>query len=128
MKKHCNKTAEELRALDQAKISALHQIPSLRTVFKSIASSFDSLNGDIVESLSQKDKDDIEDIVKDTKGVIDRSEGIICNIKALTKKKLRYKSGLDELRNELNEAITTIQSLQISLNLSVSCLLNEVYT
>lgn len=125
MKKHCNRTAEGLVALEQAKISGLHQITSLRTVFKSLATSFDKLNEDVEESLSQKDKGNIREIAKDTMGAMDRCEDTICKIKALTKKKLRSKSELDVLRNELNDAMASIQCLQISLNTSVSRPLTE---
>ena len=76
--------------------------------------------------LSQKDKDNIREIMRDTTGVLERCEGIVSKLKALTKKKLHSKSELDVLREELNTAISTIQCLHTSFNTLVSHPLNEV--
>ena len=126
MKKHCSRTAEELKALEQAKISGLNRITSLRTVFKALALSFDKYNKDVMESLSQKDKVNIGEIVKDTTEAIEKCKGTMVELRALTKKKLRSKSELDVLRDELNSAITTIQCLQASFSSLVSRPLIEV--
>ena len=124
MKRHCNKTAEELKALEQAKISDLHHITSLRTVFKSLALSFDKYNTDVIDSLSPEDKNSIGDIVKDTGEAVERCENTMARLRALIKKRLRSKSEFDVLRGELDNSITTIQCLQSSFNMSVSRPLN----
>ena len=128
MKKYCNRTAEELKALEQAKISGLHQITSLRTVFKSLALSFDKYNTDVIDSLSQEDKNNIGEIVKDTREAVERCENTTSKLRALIKKRPRSKSEFDALHGELNNTITTIQCLQTSFNMSVSRPLNEVVT
>ncbi|CAF9909963.1 hypothetical protein IMSHALPRED_008517 [Imshaugia aleurites] len=120
VKKSCNKTAEKLKALEQAKASGTHQIASLRIVLKTLASSFDKYNAEVEKVLSQKDKDDIGEVMRDATGVIERCEGIVSKLKALTKKKLRSKSELDVLREELNTAISTIQCLQTSFNTHIN--------
>ena len=126
MKRSCNKTAERLKALEQAKASGIHQITSLRIVFKTLASSFDKYNAEVEKFLSQKDKDSIREIMRETTGVIERCEGTVSKLKALTKKKLHSRSELDVLREELNAAISTLQFLQTSFSMLVSHPLNEV--
>ena len=124
----CKKTAEELRALEQAKASGIHQIVSLRTVFKSFASSFDKYDEDVVGLLSQKDRESIGEIMRDAEGVIERCEGTVSKLRALSKKKVRSKSELDVLREELNDVVSTIQCLQESFHTLVAHLLNEIST
>ena len=120
MKKYCNKTAERLKALEQAKVSGIHQVTSLRIVFKSLASSFDKYNSDIIDLLSPKDRHDIREIMKDTDGVIERCEGTMSKLRALAKKKIHDKSELDVLRDELNDAVNIIQCLQKAFDTLVS--------
>lgn len=81
-----------------------------------------------MESLSQKDKVNIGEIVKDTTEAMEKCKGTMVELRALTKKKLRSKSELDVLRDELNSAITTIQCLQASFSSLVSRPLIEVNT
>ena len=116
MKKYCKKTAERLRALEQAKSAGIHQITSLRIVFRALASSFEKYNDVIIDSLNQKAKNDIGEIIKDTKGVMERCEGTVSKLRALTKKELHSKSELDVLREELSGAIQIIQVLQNSFD------------
>lgn len=120
VKKFCNKTVEELKALERAKVSGIHQITSLRIVFKALASSFDKYNDDVIALLSQKDRENIGELIKDTHGVIEGCEGTVSKLRALTKKKLRSKSELDVLREELSGAISTIQCLQESFTSHIS--------
>ena len=128
VQKCCKKTAEELKALERAKVSGIHQIISLRTVFKSLASSFDKYEEDVINLLSQKDKEKLGEIMRDTEGIIERCEGTVTELRALTKRKVRSGSELDVLREELNGVVFTIQCLQESFNTLVAHLLNEVST
>ena len=128
MKKYCNRTAKELKALEEAKISDLHQITSLRTIFKTLASSFDKYNTDVVDSLSQEDRNNIREIVKDATEAMERCEDTMSRLRALTKKRPRSNSEFDILRGEITNTITTIQCLQNSFKTLVSRSLNEVNT
>lgn len=120
MKEYWNRTAERSKAIEQAKISVIHQINSLRTVSTSFTSSVNKYNTDIVGLLGQKDQDDIRDIVGDTTEVIERCEGTVPKLRTLILKKVHSKSELAVLREELNGAIATIQCLQASFNTLVS--------
>ncbi len=128
IKKFCDKTAEELKAVELAKSSGTDQITSLRTVFRSLASSFDKYNEDVIDLLDQKDKEKIGEIMKDTEGVIERCEVTMSKLRALTRKKVRSKSELDVLREELRGAVSTIQFLQDSFNALVTRPLKEFST
>ena len=101
---------------------------SLRITFRTLATSFDKINTDVDDSLSQKDKDAIRAIVKILYEVMEGCEGTVSKIRTLTKKKLRTKSELDVLREELRDASTTINHLQTNLNTSVSGPHNQVST
>ena len=125
MKNHCKKTAEGLKALEQAKSAGIQQTTSLRIVINSLASSFDNYNTDIIDSLSQKAKHGIGEIVKDTNAVIERCEGTVSKLKALTKKELHSESELDVLRKDLSDSINIIQCLQNSFNTLVENPPNE---
>ena len=116
MKKYCNRTAEDLKAIEQAKISDLHQITSLRTILKSLALSIDKFNTDVIKSLSQEDQNNIREIVKNTTEAVERCEDTISRLRTLIKKRPHSNSEFDVLRGELNDAITTIQCLQVSFN------------
>ncbi len=120
IKRFCDKTAEELKAVELAKCSGTDQITSLRTVFKSLGSSFDKYNEDVITLLGQKDKESIGEIMKDTEGVIERCEVTISKLRALTRKKVRSKSELDVLREELRDAVSTIQCLKDSFHTLVT--------
>ena len=116
MKRYCDKTAEKLEAIEQARVSGINQVTSLRIVVKSLASSFDKYNTDVNDLLSQKDKDAIGGVIKDTWTVIERCEGTVSQLRALTRKKTNSKSKLDVLRDELKETTSTIQSLHLAFN------------
>ena len=79
-KKYCDEKAERFGALEQAKISSLDQIRSLRIIFKSLAASIEKINTDVDDSLSQKDKDAIRGIVKDLYEVMEEGEGTVSKI------------------------------------------------
>ena len=117
-----------METLEEAKISDLHQITSLRTIFKTLALSFEKYTTDVIDSLSQEDKDNIREIVKDATEAMERCEDTISRLRALTRKRPRSNSELDILRDELKNTITTIQCLQTSFNTLVSRSLNEVNT
>ncbi len=125
MKKYFNKTAEELKALQQAKVAGIDQITSLRTVTKSISLYFTKLNTDVVDLLSQEDKDGIEEIVTDMTKEIEKCEGTMSKLKAHTRKKIHTKSELEVFLDQLNHALSTLQCLQGSLNGLVSHQFNE---
>ena len=97
-------------------------------MLKSLALSFDKCNTDVIASLSQEDKNNIGEIVKDTTEAVERCGDTMSRLRALIKKKPRSKSEFDVLRGELDHIITTIQCLQSSFNMSVSRPLNEVVT
>ena len=80
------------------------------------------------DSLSQKDKDAIGEIVKNLYEVMEGCEGTVSKIRTLTKMKLHTKSELDVLRAELKDASDTINHLQTNLNTSVSRPHNQVST
>lgn len=128
MKKFCNKTAEELKALEQAKISDLHHFTSLRTVFKSLALSFGKYNADVFDSLSQEDRYNIGIMVKDTTDAIEKCKDTMSKFKDATRKRPRSKAEFGVLRGELDHSLTTIQCLQSSFHMLVSRPLNEVIT
>ena len=125
MKKYFNKTAEELKALQQAKVAGIDQITSFRTVTKSISLYFTKLNTDVLDLLSQEYKDGIEEIVKAMTREIEKCEGTVSELKAYTKKRIHTKSKLEVFRDQLNQAFSTLQSLQVALNGFVSHQLNE---
>lgn len=125
MKKYFNKTAEELKALQQAKVAGIDQITSLRTVTKSISLYFTKLNTDVLDLLSQEDKDVIEEIVKDMTKEIEKCEGTVSKLKAHTRKRIHTKSELEVFRDQLNGALSTLQYLHAALNGLVSHQLNE---
>ena len=120
IKRFCDKTAEELKAVELAKSSGTDQITSLRTVFKSLASSFDKYNKDVIDLLDQKDKESIGEIMKDTEVVIEKCEVTMSRLRALIRKKNRSKSELDVLREELRGAVSTIHCLKDSFNTLVT--------
>ena len=128
MKNYFNRTAEQFRTLEQARISGLDQIKSLRVIFKNLAVFFEKINTDVDDSLSQHDKDAIGEIVKDLYEVMEDCEGTVSQIRALTKKKPVTKSEFDVLREKLNGAFTRIFSLQMTLNTSVSRPLSQAST
>ena len=128
MKKYCNRNAEELKTIEQVRISDLHHITSLQTIFRIHALSFDKYNTDVIDSLNQEDKNKIGGIVKGATEAVERCEDTTSRLKALIRKKSLSKSESDVLRGELDNAITTIQCFQTSFNMLVSRPLNEVVT
>ena len=116
MKKYFNKTAEELEALQQAKVAGIDQIASLRTVIKSISLYFTKLNTDVLDLLSQEDKNYIEDIVKPMTEQVEKCEGTVSKLRAHTRKTIHTKSELEVFRDQLNQALSTLQWLQGTLN------------
>ena len=128
MRKYCKERAERLEALEQARVAGIHQLTSLRTVFKSFASSFDTYNDTVIDFLPPKAKEAIGEIMKDMIKTMETSEGTVSKLRALTKTKFRSKSELDVLREELAADITALECLQGSFNALVGRLLNEVNT
>ena len=125
VKKYFDKTAEELEAIQQAKVAGIDQIASLRTITKSISLSFIKLNTDVFDLLSQEDKKSIEEIMKGMMKEIEKCEGTVSKLKAHTRKKIHTKSELEVLRGQLNQALSTIHCLQVALTGLVSHQLNE---
>ena len=125
MRKYFNKTAEESKALQQAKVAGKDQITSLQIVEKSISLYFTKLNTDVIGLLSQEDKDRIEEIVTYTTKEIEKCEGTVSNLKAHTRKRIHTKSELEVFRDQLNHALSTLQYLQGTLKGLVSHQLNE---
>lgn len=115
VKKYFNKTAEELEALQQAKVAGIDQIASLRTVTKSIPLSFIKLNTDVLDLLSQEDKDSIKEIMKGMNKEIEKCEGTVSKLKAHTRKTLYTTSELEVLRGQLHQALSTLLYLQGAL-------------
>ena len=116
MRNHFNKTAEESKALKQAKVAGKDQITSIRTVADLISLYFTKLNTDVVGLLSQEDKDRIEEIVTYTTKEIEKCQGTVSSLKAHTRKKIHTKSELEVFRDQLNHALGTLQYLQGTLN------------
>ena len=125
MRKHFNKTAEESKALQQAKVAGKDQIASLRIVENSISLYLTKFKTDVVGLLSQEDKDRIEVIVTYTTKEIEKCEGTVSNLKAHTRKKIHTKSELEVFRDQLNHALGTLQHLQGTLSVLVSHQVNE---
>ena len=128
VRKYCKKHAEKLEALEQARVSGIYQLTSLRTVFKSLASSFDKYNTDVIDLLGPKAKEDIGEIMKDTMRIMETSEGTVSKLRALTRTKVRSKSEVDVLREELAGAVAVIECLQGSFSTSVGHTIYEVIT
>ena len=125
VKKYCKQRAEKLEALEQVRVSGIHELTSLRTVFKSYASSFDTYNTDVINLLGLKAKGDIGEIMKDTLRVMEASEGTVSKLRALTKTKICSKSDVDVLRQELAHALKVIECLQTAFSTSVGRLLHK---
>ena len=125
MRKYLNKTAEESKALQQAKVAGKDQIASLRIVAKSISLYFTKLNTDVVGLLRQEDKDKIQEIVTYTTKEIEKCEDTVSNLKAHTRKKIHTKSELEVFRDQLNHALGTLRHLQGTLSGLVSHQLKE---
>ena len=123
---HCHRASEELRSLEQARLSSQFQITSLRVLYRALSTNLDKYNCDVERSLSKSDRDAIGDIIQDIDRIADKSEETVVKLKKAIQKSGNNRTELDMLRDELNTAVSVIQSLQTAFASFVTRPPNEV--